>query len=294
MDSAADVENKKRTWQDRGSAEDRENSKDTKKYRGSVSDIENIENIDSIPSDRLSNPEDSEISDINVHFEQSDVGSDGEQDSVFLLASDSLSTGSAEKMSAPTEPPSDLVLQIVAAIQNPAVLKTISDAVSGAVVKKLKSEISDLKAKVNNLEVAINDKDEMIKSLQNDVHDLQQYSRRTSLRIFGFPEKKGENTDNIVLYLANKIGANVGINDIGRSHRVGKTGQPTPRAIIVRFLSYRKRCEMFRAIHTTFSFPHPLKVKYSKNLFNRPIRLSFTESLVAEIFDDADRHGLSL
>ena len=105
-------------------------------------------------------------------------------------------------MSDPTEPPSDLFLQIVTTIQNPAVLKTISDAVSGAVVKKLETEISDMKAKINNIEVAINDQDEIIKSLQNDVHDLQQYSRRTSLRIFGFPAKKGEKTDNSILYLA--------------------------------------------------------------------------------------------
>ena len=58
--------------------------------------------------------------------------------------------------------------------------------------------------------------------LQKDVDDLQQYTRRTNLLIHGVPEKPGENTDNVVCNVLKKMNVNMPLDDIGRSHRLGK------------------------------------------------------------------------
>ena len=52
--------------------------------------------------------------------------------------------------------------------------------------------------------------------------DHKQYSRRNCLVITGLPEAKGEDTDTIIhnLFL-NKLGINMGIYQIDRSHRLG-------------------------------------------------------------------------
>ena len=52
--------------------------------------------------------------------------------------------------------------------------------------------------------------------------NLEQYSRRNSLRISGIPEEPDENTDQRVIQLAGGLGIDISPNDIDRSHRVGK------------------------------------------------------------------------
>ena len=47
---------------------------------------------------------------------------------------------------------------------------------------------------------------------------------RNSLRIAGIPEGLGEDTDEQVLDLARDIDVDISLNDIDRSHQVGKQG----------------------------------------------------------------------
>ena len=80
----------------------------------------------------------------------------------------------------------------------------------------------------------------------------EQYSRRNCLRISGIEEREHENTDNIVLDIAEAINVNIDIRDIERSHRLGKPGtdeepRTKPRDIIVKFGSYRPRSMFYKA-----------------------------------------------
>jgi exosome complex exonuclease DIS3/RRP44 len=91
--------------------------------------------------------------------------------------------------------------------------------------------------------------------------ELEQYQRRTSLRIFGLPETKGEQTDDIVSgFLKSKLGVDVEPYDLCRTHRVGppprrpkqtSPGQSPPpprhRAILVKFATYNVRRQVFSA-----------------------------------------------
>ena len=75
---------------------------------------------------------------------------------------------------------------------------------------------------------------------------MTSYQRRQCLRVFGVTEEVGEDTDIICMEVGKRIGVNVEVSDIDRSHRIGKKDVGKPRPIIIKFLSYRKRNEMFR------------------------------------------------
>ena len=100
--------------------------------------------------------------------------------------------------------------------------------------------------------------------MSRDLDDLQQYSRRNNLRIFGIPEKSDEQTDQLVCGVAEKIGVRITAQDIDRSHRVGKRIQQStqgdsyahaarngqrsqPRPIIVKLISYKSKIAFIKS-----------------------------------------------
>ncbi|KAE8741065.1 hypothetical protein FOCC_FOCC013403 [Frankliniella occidentalis] len=90
-------------------------------------------------------------------------------------------------------------------------------------------------------------KDKAIESLNYKCEELEQYGRRNNVRIFGIAEQRNENTDQLVLDLAKKLKVNIQLNNIDRSHRVGKPMGSTPRPIIVKFTSYASKKAVFQA-----------------------------------------------
>ncbi|CAF1293755.1 unnamed protein product, partial [Didymodactylos carnosus] len=85
-------------------------------------------------------------------------------------------------------------------------------------------------------------------NMDKRMNHLEQYDRRTNLRFFRmiFDEMENENTNEIILQIAECLDIPIYEIDISRSHRVGKYNpqSSTPRPIIVRFTSYRSR-ELF-------------------------------------------------
>ena len=103
-------------------------------------------------------------------------------------------------------------------------------------VKTLESENAELRQKIQQLEA------------KTDL--AEQYSHRNCLRISGVPETADENTDDYICDFAHALDVDLTINDIDRSHRVGKpvTGfRNKPRDIIVKFVSYRMRAKFYKA-----------------------------------------------
>lgn len=93
--------------------------------------------------------------------------------------------------------------------------------------------------------------------LRVQVDNHEQRSRNECLLIHGIEENDGENTDDIVLdVINNKLGlANITLDDVQRSHRIGslqnnqritRSTPSRPRPIILRFLNYRHRQEVFK------------------------------------------------
>ena len=78
--------------------------------------------------------------------------------------------------------------------------------------------------------------------------EQEQYSRRENVRIWtGEKENVGKNTDTIILNLATKMQVPLKVEDISRSHRVGRPGTGKPRAIICRFLSWRIKRQFIKS-----------------------------------------------
>ena len=133
---------------------------------------------------------------------------------------------------------------------------------------KKDDKLAFLEAKIEKLEATISLKANTIDLLQQNVGLLQnktnhteQYTMRPQLRIHGIPAPKGNESNadvlNIVREVSEDLGVEVTESDIFRAHRVGKVypekkkdGTTTGRklqSVIVRFRSWEKRCELYRA-----------------------------------------------
>ncbi|KAK3922774.1 Spike glycoprotein [Frankliniella fusca] len=123
------------------------------------------------------------------------------------------------------------------------ILKTVQVA-----LKPVSDSLETLTKEIEELKVDLQQNDHRISKLEkfveNKLDELEQYGRRNNLRIFGVPEKPGEDTDDIVLQVAEKMGVELDKSVIDRSHRVGKRGSQA-RPIIVKFIGYGPRRTMF-------------------------------------------------
>ena len=123
--------------------------------------------------------------------------------------------------------------------------KTIENLVSDNV--ELNKKCSELEERVSELE-----SQNAARKAEND--DLEQYGRRNILRVSGIPENESEDTDLIVMQVADKLGVSISPYEIDRSHRVGKTVKPhvgqtstrKSRDIIVKFATYNARNRLFQ------------------------------------------------
>ena len=86
--------------------------------------------------------------------------------------------------------------------------------------------------------------------LEERCDDLEQYSRRNTMRIRGVPETAGENTDAVVQELAaRKLEVRVADHDVVRSHRVGRKTEDrqTPRDVIVRLTTHNMKATIMQS-----------------------------------------------
>ena len=69
--------------------------------------------------------------------------------------------------------------------------------------------------------------------------------RRNNLRISKFPESPSEDTDAIVIKIAETLNLPLAPGDIDRSHRVGRPRSKPQRDIIVKFATFGARESLF-------------------------------------------------
>ena len=111
---------------------------------------------------------------------------------------------------------------------------TIKTSVNATIARK-DAEIRDLQIRLTNVEERCD--------------DLEQYSRRNTVRIRGVAEAQNENTDCVVKELATrKLSIQISDSDVVRSHRVGKRAEDrsTPRDIIARFTTHNTKSSVMR------------------------------------------------
>ena len=81
-----------------------------------------------------------------------------------------------------------------------------------------------------------------IESLEKKLDDLEQYTRKVNLEIFGIPEVEGEDLEETVIKLAESIDIDLYPEDIDIVHRF-KRGETQRKPIIVRFSNYHSTDE---------------------------------------------------
>ena len=123
---------------------------------------------------------------------------------------------------------------------------TVESIVKG-VVDGLQLQINSLQKENDELKSTNQTLSNKIEVLEMKADAAEQYSRRDNLRITGVTKNKGENTDQLILDLSAGIGADLSIDEIAVSHRVGKQkASGKPRDILVKFVSRRSRDKILK------------------------------------------------
>ena len=112
-------------------------------------------------------------------------------------------------------------------------------------IHDLQVNMDEAQKELKKLHEIVDSQKEQLDMLKRANNDLEQYSRRNCVRIFGIPEHHGEDPDQLAIndVFKKHLKLDISPTDIERSHRVGKV-DPDPdkhRALIVKFCSYRVR-----------------------------------------------------
>ena len=101
----------------------------------------------------------------------------------------------------------------------------LSSEIEKLVKERVERETADLKIAISSLQAEnqklLDNVSKMEVTLATKVDDSEQYSRRSCLRIAGIEEKENEDTNELVLELADRLNIDARPDDIEDSHRVG-------------------------------------------------------------------------
>ena len=93
----------------------------------------------------------------------------------------------------------DFIPKLIEAFENPAFVTAVTNMIDTKIIQPLLEKIKSRDEKIDHLE-------KQVCVLQNEVDALEQYERRNAIRIsLPEPEQQGEDTDQLVLELCNKI-----------------------------------------------------------------------------------------
>lgn len=124
--------------------------------------------------------------------------------------------------------------------------KSMSESIHQEIYKSVTFDLEESSKKCATLEEQNRSLQSEINTLQDDIDNLEQYSRRNCLLIHGVKEKKDENTNHQSLKVfRDNLKLDIQSSDLDRSHRIGKHQPGKTRPIIVKFARYDQRRRVF-------------------------------------------------
>lgn len=173
--------------------------------------------------------------------------------------------------------PETIVDALVGALHNPEVMtkfvecicasKVLVNSLTSHLIPNLKDSLQlvlqPLQNSIENLTEQLKKSEQRCIDLESKNDDLEQYTRRQNLRISGIPENAGENTDDLVLdFFTKTMKVEVDMNEIDRSHRVGRPGSKFTRDLIVRFTSWKSRQKIMKTRKAVYEHNKRHKTSY--------------------------------
>ena len=176
---------------------------------------------------------------------------------------------------------------------------------SEKIVTELRNKVSDLETKVDNLEDEnVNlkrDRDKILDRLEateyaikvNTTHtnDLEQYTRRNNIRIYGMEDRNKDETSHetttaVINFCQKHLGVSLGRSDIDIAHRMGRYLDSGNRVVICRFVSRMDRDHVIKLRSKLKGTRYVIR----DDLTNRNAKLLETASDVANV-DCLERPG---
>lgn len=137
------------------------------------------------------------------------------------------------------------------------VKNVLQDEIERMVTLKVQQATEHLNAEISVLKQSNSELKNELDDLKSKTDELEQYSRRSCVRISGVREAENENINEIVMGISRRIGANIAPSDIDRLHRVGRKvgrgehqGARRTRDIIVKFTNYGARLAFLKGRKT--------------------------------------------
>ena len=144
------------------------------------------------------------------------------------------------------------------------------------------SALTDLQATLGALRAEIKTKDAKIlalegkvSALESSMDDLEQYTRRNSVRLYGLPETEGEETTAATVNALNEnllLDPPLTTQEIDRLHRVGPRGDK-PRPVLIKFATYRSRHRVYANRKALYSENSNVRLYLNEDLTRRRAQL---------------------
>ncbi|KAK3093889.1 hypothetical protein FSP39_015639 [Pinctada imbricata] len=139
-------------------------------------------------------------------------------------------------------------------------------------VKQLMAEQYD--SKIDALARCVQSLNDENHQLKLKVDELEMYSRRSCVRIFGVDEKKTD-TDAVVMEIAHTLKVPLAKEELVVSHRVGKANSSRPRAIIARISNYHARHRLIKESKHLSKYNEMKGVSVNQELTKPRAKLAF-------------------
>lgn len=111
----------------------------------------------------------------------------------------------------------------------------------------LKRKVVSLESKVNRMEDIVKEVGYTAEKAEYGLNELEQYTRKSSIRIFGLHDDEKEKVENtcekVCDLLKTKLEMEIANSDIDIAHRLGRFNNKKNRPVIVKFMCRRKKME---------------------------------------------------
>ena len=145
---------------------------------------------------------------------------------------------------------SESIARLVVKDLLPVLVKAITSAVSTAVDKATLRIENRLADELKSTKVAVEKVKRETQKQAFEMDKLEQYSRRENVKISGIPVREDENTNQLVVELASKVGVDLKEDDISVSHRLPQRNPNRPKPILVKFVRRDKKTALMKAKKT--------------------------------------------